>query len=127
MPKRITDAEMDAEVTAGRPPESAAFADVADDDWDREQNDWLERWQPGERLLRRPSWMLEAGRGRFRRRSLKERLTGGRAALAAALPSHKHGSRAMSRTSQRVRSVADGCARAARKQSSSYRTRLYGL
>ena len=50
MPKRLTDAEMDAAVAAGRPPESAAFAD---DDWEREQNDWLERWQPGERLPER--------------------------------------------------------------------------
>ena len=41
---------MDAAVAAGRPPESAAFAD---DDWDRAQNDWLECWQPGERLPER--------------------------------------------------------------------------
>ena len=41
---------MDAAVAAGRPPESAAFAD---DDWDRAQNDWLERWQPRERLPER--------------------------------------------------------------------------
>jgi hypothetical protein len=41
---------MDAAVAAGRPPESTAFAD---DDWDRAQNDWLERWQAGERLPER--------------------------------------------------------------------------
>ena len=45
MPKRLSDAELDAALSAGAPPRSDDF--VGDDDmWHAEQQCWLSRWQP---------------------------------------------------------------------------------
>ena len=48
MPKRLSDAELDAALAAGEPPRSEEYSD--DDVWHEKQNEWLERWQPGRAL-----------------------------------------------------------------------------
>ena len=48
MPKRLSDAELDAALAAGEPPRSQEYID--DDVWHEKQNEWLERWQPGRAL-----------------------------------------------------------------------------
>jgi hypothetical protein len=48
MPKRLSDAEMDAAAAAGRPPQSTDCLDDAA--WRGAQNRWLQSWQPAESL-----------------------------------------------------------------------------
>ena len=48
MPKRLSDAEMDAATAAGRPPQSNDYPD--DSGWRDAQEGWLRSWQPAESL-----------------------------------------------------------------------------
>lgn len=48
MPKRVRDYEVAAAKAAGDPPSSDDYPDQ--DEWERQQDDWLERWQPGASL-----------------------------------------------------------------------------
>ena len=52
MPKRLSDAELDAALAAGEPPRS----DQHDDDevWHAEQQRWLSSWQPERAVLPSP-------------------------------------------------------------------------
>ena len=48
MPKRLRDEQGAAAHAAGAPPRSDDYPD--DDSWERAQDEWLQRWQPGAAL-----------------------------------------------------------------------------
>ena len=63
MPKRLSDAELDAALAAGEPPRSEEYND--DGVWHAEQDRWLSSWQPG-RVLPLPKEKQRCTSGRAR-------------------------------------------------------------